>query len=104
MFRKQIEDVLTVTLKYFFDIDYTLFNNSFLVVPVLIAGFFRVAYLELRYEVACGVQTVRRDMFAIRKDIRKARKWCMEQSMYTVIAGNFRSFKETLDKSSINWQ
>jgi hypothetical protein len=104
MLRKQIEDMMTVTLRYFFDIDYSLFNHSFLVVFVIGAGFFRLAFQSMQHELMAGVKTVKKDYFEIRHDLDGVKKWCVQQSFYTTIIGNYRVLRELFNKYTIDWK
>jgi hypothetical protein len=94
MYKKHIEHFLTVSLKYLFDFDYTIFHNAYMmllmgpfIIKLVIVGM--AAYL---YE---GIITVKKDLIEIKSTAVACKQNWSNSTIRETIAHNMRSLKST---------
>lgn len=95
MYRKHIEHFITVTLRYFFDFDYMIVNNAFLMM-LLAAGGLRLLFARVANEFEEGIVTVREDALTIREHIAMLRERWMNSELYERIMTGARIVKENV--------
>lgn len=104
MFRKSVEEMVAVTLKFFFDIDSSFCYHAFVVLFILFDSF-KLFFQNCVQELNVGCQTVLRDMHSAKSRAVNARNRLMQTNTYASVKVQLRNLKEAMaDKISLNWE
>lgn len=95
MYKKHIEHFITVSLKYFFDFDYTILSNATLIVLV-VAGSCRFLFCRMAEEFQDGLATVQKDVSTLKAGISTAREGWENSELNERMLHNARSLKNNL--------
>lgn len=99
MYKKHLEHFLTVSLKYLFDFDYTIFHNAYMM--LLMAPFIiKLAIVGMAAYLYEGIITVKEDLIEIKSTAVAAKQNWINSEMRETIVHNLRSLKSTLIENS----
>jgi hypothetical protein len=79
MYKKQIEQVVTVALKYFFDLDFNSCNHV-LITLLVIAGFFKFSMNNILGVLSDGLLTIKEDALSIKANILSYKERWMDNA------------------------
>ena len=75
MLRKQIEHFITISLRFFFDLDYAMFHHAFLTI-LIVAGLGRLFMSKLIEAFQDSAKTVKQDYLTFRELVAELRtRW-----------------------------
>ncbi len=104
MFKKQVGHFVTVSMKFFFDFDISVFSHALFAVIILL-GFIKLLFVILADNLYDGLLTVKEDAQLLQQEVAAYKQKWENSPVRETLINNVRSFRENLAEIDVsNWR
>lgn len=102
--KKQIGHLVMISLKFFFDLDPSIYGHL-LIAGIVIAGLAKLLIYNVTDNVRVGLVTVKEDAIAIKEEMGQCKERWENSQLREMLTNNVRNMKSTiLDNDLRNWR
>jgi hypothetical protein len=95
MYKRNLEHLVTVAVRYFFNFDFTSFNHIYIVAIVILLSI-KMLFSKVAYEFYDGGLTIKDDITNLRNAMLTAKQNWMESEMRETVMHNLAAIKNAV--------